>query len=452
MKNHEDIAENIIKSFTAISKGSQLYPETHPAVLTPLKNVSNTIRDLHKIKEDVKFGLVNGLLFFEDHIFYDEASYVKQLFSQIESKNIITITILHGFEDKDLFEMLKMLASFDPTLAETGAIREKLSEKGILNVTVKYLNEDDIEARAKKTYFDALEVVTETFKDIRMGDIPKIEKTRKVVKDIVDVVFTDHNAMLCLTMIKNYDDYTFNHSVNVSILAIAIAKALNYGVDVVNEIGIAGLLHDIGKTHTEKKIIKKPGKLTDEEFDVVKLHPEKGFDILNQMEHVNKNIKDMVYQHHIHYDKKGYPDVNAEYNLNPFTTIISTADTYDAITTHRCYQVPVTPKDAINIMLKFEDKHFEKTILRKFIEILGVFPTGSFVRLDSNEIALVTKQNSDDIESPIVKIVTDRDGNKLDNVIVTDLRELDPASGKKLKAVVSAVDPTFIGLNIKDYI
>lgn len=453
MPDRNITSENIMKSFMSIAKGATLYPNTHPAVVNPLVTVSGMLRKLHEEKPVVEFGIVNGLLFFEDHVFYEETHIIKQFVSHLEGKKLSSVSILRGFENNDLFEILKLLTLNDPALAELGAIREKLINEGISKIEVKYVDEEEenVEERAKKAYFEAVDVVKSTFSDVRLGRIPRLDKTKKVVKDIVDVVFTDHNAMLCLTMIKAYDDYTFNHSVNVSVLAVSIAKSLNTNEAMVNEIGVAGLLHDIGKTKTEISIIKKPGKLTDEEFEIIKQHPVNGYEILKQMEGVNKNILDIVHQHHVHYDKKGYPEFSIDQELNPYCTLISTADTYDAITTLRSYQKPRTPKEAIDIMLKFENIFFESRVLRKFIEILGIHPTGSFVRLDTNEIALVTKQNPEDSSSPIVKIVIDRNGNKVKDIVETDLREKDEA-GKKLRSIVSAVDTTFMGLDIKDYI
>jgi putative nucleotidyltransferase with HDIG domain len=449
-----EISEQIMKSFMSIAKGATLYPNTHPAVVNPLITVSDMIRELHEERESVEFGIINGLLFFEDFIFYDESPVIKQFVSQLEGKKLSSVSILKGFENNDLFEILKLLTLHDPSLTEAGVIRDKLIDEGISKVTIKYVEEEEesIEERAKKAYFEAVDVVKSTFNEVRMGRIPRVDKTKKVIKNIVDIVFTDHNAMLCLTMIKAYDDYTFNHSVNVSVLAVAIAKALNTNESMVNEIGVAGLLHDIGKTKTEISIIKKPGKLTEEEFAVIKQHPVNGYEILKQMEGVNKNILDIVHQHHVHYDKKGYPNFGVEQELNPYCTLITTADTYDAITTLRSYQTPRTPKDAIDIMLRFENNFFETRVLRKFIEILGIHPTGSFVRLDTNEIALVTKQNPDDTSSPIVKIVIDSDGKKVTDIVETDLREKDETGSKKLRSIVSAVDTTFMGLDVKDYI
>ena len=454
MTDINETSESIMKFFMSIAKGATLYPNTHPAVVNPLVTVSEMVRKLHEEKALVEFGIVNGLLFFEDHIFYEESPVIKQFVSQLEGKTLSSVSILKGFENNDLFEILKLLTLNDPLLAEPGAIRDKLINEGISKITVKYVDEEDesIEERAKKAYFEAVDVVKSTFNEVRMGRIPKLDKTKKIIKEIVDIVFTDHNAMLCLTMIKAYDDYTFNHSVNVSVLAVAIAKALNTSETMVNEIGVAGLLHDIGKTKTEISIIKKPGKLTEEEFAVIKQHPVNGYEILKQMEDVNKNILDIVHQHHVHYDKKGYPDFGVEQELNPYCTLITTADTYDAITTLRSYQKPRTPKDAIDIMLRFENNFFETKVIRKFVEILGIHPTGSFVRLDTNEIAFVTKQNPDDPSSPIVKIVIDKDGNKVKDVVETDLREKDEAGTEKLRAIVSAVDTTFMGLDVKDYI
>ncbi|MFC1855780.1 HD-GYP domain-containing protein [Thermodesulfobacteriota bacterium] len=452
MPDIDAISEQSIKFISSISKGAQLYPPTHPAVITPLNNVSTIINDILKGTDELKFGIVNDLLFFDEHVFYDENSSVKQLLKSLVDRGIATISVSAGFSSEDLFEALKLLSAPIITSGERVSERDILIEKGITTITIKYVDEEeDIEAKAKKTYFDAIDVVESTFNEVRMGRIPKLAKTKAVVNNIVDVVFTDHNAMLCLTMIKDYDNYTFNHSVNVSILAISLAKALGYDEDMVNEIGTAALLHDIGKTKTDKNIILKPGKLTDDEFSVIKKHPEKGYEILQQMDGLNQNTMDIVLQHHVHYDKKGYPKTDADTALNKYTTLITTADTYDAITTFRPYQRAVTPKEAIDIMVRFIDKYYEEEILRKFIETLGVFPTGSFVRLDTNEIALITKQNPEAGTSPIAKIVIDKNGDKLDEVIEANLNDIDD-DGNKLRSIVSAIDPTFMGLNLLDYV
>jgi len=254
-------------------------------------------------------------------------------------------------------------------------------------------------------------------------------------------MFKDRSALLGLAMIQDHDEYTFNHSVNVGILSVTLANALNYvGKDLI-DIGLGGLLHDIGKTETPKEIILKPSKLTQEEWDIMKLHPVKGYAIVSKMDGISKLTGKIIYEHHLQFNMSGYPSVPENYEPTPLANIVTISDCYDSMTTLRPYQKRFDPKETLLILSKKVNESFNPEYFRTFVRILGIYPIGSIVRLDTNEIAIVTKINLEEPDRPIVKILFNSDGVPLKTPVEVPLNEKD-RTGKIKRNVVSSVDPT----------
>jgi putative nucleotidyltransferase with HDIG domain len=276
--------------------------------------------------------------------------------------------------------------------------------------------------------------------EVRMGKIPRTEPIEDIVSEITDSVFSDPNAIIGLTMIKNYDNYLYNHSVNVSIMALALARSMGLDSDDLHSVGIAALLHDIGKTGVAEDIIRKPGGLSSEEWEKLKQHPQLGFSIAQRMSGVSETIGRVIYEHHVKYDHSGYPQTTT--SLHPLSQLVTISDAYDALTTLRVYQKPHSPVDAIKVMNTFSGRHFNPVTLKAFINLVGIYPIGTMVRLSSNEIAIVTKVSQDAGEDPTVKVVVDKDGRNLDKPYTIDLSE----DGSK--TIVSTVNPALTEINL----
>jgi putative nucleotidyltransferase with HDIG domain len=246
-------------------------------------------------------------------------------------------------------------------------------------------------------------------------------------------------------MIKDYDNYTFNHSVNVGILALALAANLGMDRETLRDTNTAGLLHDIGKTRIDKRILNKPAKLSSEEYEEMKKHVEKGAEIIAAMKDIHPRVADAVLGHHIKFNRTGYPEWARAREFDDMTEFIAVADCYDAITTLRSYSMPTLPRAAIDIMRRISGTSLNGYLVEKFEEMMGKYPVGTLVRLDNNEIALVVRPHPMESVAPSVKVVIDARGNVVEK---PRLVSLSAAEGMRYASIVTTVDPLMKNVDV----
>jgi len=278
-----------------------------------------------------------------------------------------------------------------------------------------------------------------------MGEIPSSEEAISVVKSMVELTITEPHAMLALSMLKDYDNYTFTHSVNVSVLSLAVGRACNASDEQLRTLGLGGLLHDLGKLRVDVNIITKPGRLTDSEFEAIKQHPGFGADIIRQMEGVTEEVMDIVLGHHLRYDRSGYPNDAIGRNISSLVDMTAIADAYDAMTTLRSYQRPFTPRRAIARLREISGSSLHPHYVEMFVGSLGPYPVGSLVRLDNNEVGLVVRVDPKDPSLADIKILFDQGGEMIAEPFIVRLGPSEP------RRIVAEVDPQSKGIDVTDF-
>jgi len=298
-------------------------------------------------------------------------------------------------------------------------VRAKRTEKTSMAAEVK--NAQKICARTK-------EAVIVMFNDARMGNAIEVGNAQVLVEKIADSVLRQPHALISLARLKNSDEYTYMHSVAVCALMIALARQLNLDEQMVCDAGLAGLLHDLGKMGVSNKILNKPGKLTDEEFNTIKSHPQIGASILMNNPLVSSLVLDVVLHHHEKIDGSGYPHRLSGDNISLFAKMGAVCDVYDAITSNRPYKKGWSPAESIRKMAEWSKGHFDEGVFQAFVKTVGIYPTGSLVRLESGRLGVVTEQSETSLLTPKVKVFFSA---KLKTPILQEILDLSKLIGKE---------------------
>ncbi len=439
-------AQRLATILSGLIRNSTLYPPGNPAITRPLHDLHNLILEqLRYGSSSIRMGLADEILFVEGHLFVTAPPSVEELANLLASRKIDAVIIMQGIAANDILKLANLLA--DKTLS-TQEIIKQLEEVGITSILL--ISSEDTGERllqeAGNAYQLALESIRTAFSDIEKHRIPSSERLLAATRQFTDIAVQDPVIVSCLAMIKDYDNYTFNHSVNVGVIAMSLAAYLKYDRQSIEEAGIAGFLHDIGKTMVSKTIINKPGKLTVIEFNEIKKHPEDGVKIIEKMTGLSPRVSEAVLGHHLRFNRKGYPEWAQGMEQNRLGEIIAIADCFDACTTLRVYQQPMPPAVAINLMKGLAGESLNPELMNSFSTLMGKYPPGTLVRLDTNEIALVWKANLGDPEHPQIRVIYDSTGNNIEKPVTEKLGEK-----KERGSIVAVIDPLSRGIEVGEY-
>ena len=254
---------------------------------------------------------------------------------------------------------------------------------------------------------EAVGTIVQIMNQVRFGRPVEPDQAEAVVEKMLASVFRNQDALLSLCLIRDKDYYTFEHSVSVAVLAMAMGRALEFDPKTLKGLGMGALLHDIGKARVPSEILNKPGKLSDQEFRIIKQHVVHSRGILEQMPGVSEVALQAAAEHHERYDGSGYPNGLVGEQISIYGRVMALCDVYDAFTADRCYRGAEEPGGVMKRMLEWGGSHFEASLVHQFIRCVGIYPVGTLVRMQSGRLAVVVEAGSRGLLHPVVRVFFD---------------------------------------------
>lgn len=434
-------AKILIQNLSGAFKSLRLYPAKHPAIGKQLRALAADLHPHLQGRSTLRIGLLQETLFVDEHLLPDSTAANLEFGRMLKALDLGALEFFSGVSETDLATLLDLLTQGQ---LRGEAFGQALSRSGVQTIrALTELEEEPLEP-PRKIYQRALKVVDHVFEDVRQGRIPSTVEAEDVVKGMVRQTIADPHALFALSLLKDYDNYTFTHSVNVAVISLTVGRACGLDEDRLRILGLGGLFHDLGKLRVDHDIITKPGRLTTQEFEEVKRHPQSGADIVSRMAGVAPEVVDIVIGHHLHFDRAGYPADLKGRPISPLADMAAIADAYDAMTTLRPYQRPVTPRKAIDRLRQMSGTQLHPQYLSRFIESLGPWPVGSLVRLASSEIGLVRGVDTQAGNLTLLMLVA-ADGSTPNRIETRVLR-----SGE-MRQILVEVDPGSRGIDVASY-
>jgi len=304
--------------------------------------------------------------------------------------------------------------------------------------------------RAEKTYKETGVIVSGFMDKIAAGGEINASLAKEAVQSCVDSVLHSPDAFLWLSQLKNKDEYTAQHSLNVCVLSIVLARHVGLKEEFLNNVGLCGMMHDMGKMLIPLEVLNKPGRLDDDEMVIMQSHTTLGYELLKSSDGMFHGAAETALTHHEHMNGRGYPNKINSNKLSYYSNIVAIADLYDAITSDRVYQKGRTHHEATKIMLDISGSHLDARLVVKFIESLGVYPPGCFVELNNGSIAVVLEVSGKFKLRPKILIVLDEDTNPVDGAVI-DLSEMVLDVAGNTLTIKAIIDPSNYQIDTEKY-
>ena len=436
------LREDLVRRLSAAIRAGELYAPSHPLVQRSVDTLfAVTTKNLQNQPSAV-IGFIGNDVVVNDLRLGKFSAQLIGLVRDMHERQIEKISFAQGVTRDDLRHLVELMADRRSTVP----LSERLLARGVKRITIGRITieSDDGDhsgiVMAKKVYNTAVETAENIWEQAKAGEKPDPNAARKIIESLAKVVTQDRTSLMALTALKKYDNYTFTHMVNVSVLAMSQARSLNLDGPMLREFGFAALMHDIGKVNTPLEVLNKPGKLEKDEFEIMKRHVIDGAHILRKTPEMPALAPIVAFEHHLKQDLSGYPENIGHRDLNLCTMIVSIADVFDALRSNRPYRQGLATDRIRTIMGEKDNPAFNQKLLKRFVNIMGLFPVGNLVMLNTEEVGVVTAEHPSDPFRPQVKIIINEKGERLEEPFLANTWERD-SRGEYPRAVVEAIDP-----------
>jgi putative nucleotidyltransferase with HDIG domain len=441
--------EEVLRRFASGVRAGQLYAREHPLLGRSVEGLIAALKPLLQTAPALTVGIVGGQFVVSETPMPRASASMGELIRRLKDQHIERISFERGITPDEALSFMLTLSA-----AGKGQPEQEWHSPHIRvgRITAEDRKKDGVAsdiAAIRRLYAGAVTVAEEIWESAATEGKPELPVAIQTVEGLADAVTQNRTAVVALTAMRNYDNYTFTHMVNVSILTMGQARALGIEGRLLREFGLSALMHDIGKVRTPKDVLNKPDKLTAEEFAIMRRHTVDGAEILRRTPEMPVLAPVVAFEHHLRLDGAGYPAGAKRTALNLATMLCSIADVYDAMRSKRAYQ-QAYPTDRILAVLKHNDgAHFDQNLVRRFVQLLGIYPPGNLVRLSTGEIAVVTQVHAPDPYRPRVRILIGPSGERHE---VPEDRNLFDGSAPDAAAIIAPVDPAEYGLDPLTYL
>jgi putative nucleotidyltransferase with HDIG domain len=436
-------ADDLVRRLAAAIRGAQLYAPGHPLVVRSVTALAEALSQIHAYSASLAIGIVGDDLVVGEIPVPRAAENMGELMRRLQQAGVERIVVDRGVDVEELTRLVQALASADA--AQVGALTGlRHIRVGRLQVERRVDAPSGDAATFQRLYNDAVQVASQLWDGAKTEGKPDPNASRGIVDSLAEAVAQNRTALLALTALKDYDNYTFTHMVNVSILTMGQARGLGIEGALLREFGLSALMHDIGKVKTPTEVLNKPDKLDDREFEIMKRHTVDGAEILRRTPEMPALTPIVAFEHHLRLDGTGYPNGVVRGQLNLATMLCGVADVYDAMRSQRHYQ-EAFPTDRILAVLQRNDgTQFDQNLVRRFAQLVGIYPAGNLVRLSTGEIAVVLKTYAPDPYRPRVRVLRGTDGTDLARPYEVNLWEVEEGRAVSVQA---PLDPIAYGID-----
>lgn len=452
-------------------KGAQIYDRNNVVMDQYAQESLQTINSIIQSEDHLFFKIVRDSCYFNNvkiQVRADHYPLFKAFLNELKRRWIGEIEFTDPIDKEQLKDLVFLLSGLEENNESNYLyVKRELEHRGVRNIEVGklelfkdeeiYIDSEDRKRNSKEVYFKSIQLVKEMMESVRNQRLVNIRKAKRLMQNAVNAIIRDDSTLLGLANIKNYDEYTFNHSVNVAIYAIAIGQRIGIPKKHLSHLGMAGLFHDIGKTRIPKEILNKEGKLTPEEWQVIRAHPVVGAELIIRMKEwgeLTTRMIDGAFEHHLRYDLSGYPRLSRKRRMSLFGRIIALSDFYDALGRPRVYnRFPYVSEKILGLMMERSGKDFDPILVKVFINMIGVYPLGTLVLLNTNEMGVVVQIQEDPemIDRPKVNLIYYSEGEYRKGKVV-DLTEKDEGTGEYKRSIIKTLDPNEYNINVAEFL
>jgi HD-GYP domain-containing protein (c-di-GMP phosphodiesterase class II) len=476
--------EKLLMSLNSLTQAAKIHSDNNDLLRDSVKDFIQLILKICENEEEVLLRIQNSRFYVQDQkliLRKESTNLINRMLRFLENRNIFAISFSPGIKEARPVTIISFVRLLDRSIHQDDPfewLSDQLTGQEMGWVSIEPYSRDrekpdewsaesentdedndgpERKGQVRKSYSHVLSSIKDVARKLSADQNVGMRQSVRLVQNMVDMIADDETLFLGISTIRVYDDYTFVHSLNVSILAMCLGKRIGLTHDALERLGMCGLFHDLGKVEIPKNIVNKRGDLSEKEYDELKNHSMHSARLILKLKADRKRkMKILVppFEHHMGYDHSGYPKIGMGRQLSLFGRMITITDVYDAITSPRVYRpTAMSPDQALADMMSRSGTQFDPILLKVFINMMGVYPMGTLLKFDTGEMGLVMRQApEDDRLRPKVLLISPLSDGKFEKGEPVDLREQNPQTGAFKRNILESFNASSMGIQPAEYL